>query len=235
MTDSRRLLIVDLSVDPAVYRPVDHWRPHVQAVGVPMDVCRPLDGDLPSALAAYSHAILTGSEASIIADTDWIARACELTRSLHDRGVRLLGSCFGHQMLARSLSGRDAVRRTPAPEFGWVALRKLPDVSGDPVVDALPERCHVYTSHFDEVFPLPSGWEGVADTEDCPCAVIRRQGGGAWGIQPHPEIGVDEGLALQASYLQTMPGHRDVLTARWHGEPRDDRIAGAIVRAFLGA
>jgi hypothetical protein len=66
--------------------------------------------------------------------------------------------------------------------------------------------------------------------------VIRRQGGGAWGIQPHPEIDVEEGLALQASYLQRMPASQHaVLTAHWHGEPRDDRIAGAIVRGFLGA
>jgi hypothetical protein len=66
-------------------------------------------------------------------------------------------------------------------------------------------------------------------------AVVRRQGGGAWGIQPHPEIGIEEGLALQASYLETMPENRAVLHAGWHGEPRDDRIAGAIVRGFLSA
>jgi len=229
-------LFVDLSVDPAVYRPVDHWSPHVRIVGVPMDVCRPLDGEMPSDLGAYSHAILTGSEATILADTEWIVRACDLTRALDDRGVKLLGSCFGHQMLARSLSGRDAVRRTLTPEFGWVALRKRPNLAGDPVIDALSEPCHVYTSHFDEVFPLPDGWECVADTEDCGCAVIRRRAGGAWGIQPHPEIGIEEGLALQASYLQTMPARQHaVLTAHWHGEPRDDRIAGALVRGFLGA
>ena len=235
MTDDRRLLLVDLSVNPAVYRPVDHWKPHVDAAGVPMDVCRPLDGHLGVDLARYSHAILTGSEASILADGEWIVRGCELTRALHERGVRLLGSCFGHQMLARALSGPGAVRRTPTPEFGWIALRKRPGVVRDPVVDALPERCHVYASHFDEVFPLPPGWECVADTEDCACAVVRVKGGRAWGIQPHPEIGIEEGLALQASYLETMPGSRAVLTAGWHGEPRDDNVAGAIVRGFLGA
>jgi GMP synthase-like glutamine amidotransferase len=231
----RRLLVVDLSVNPAVYRPVDHWTPHVQAVGVPMDVCRPPDGDFPSDPSAYSHAILTGSEASILADSEWIVRGCDLTRALHGQGVRLLGSCFGHQMLARALSGPGAVRRTPTPEFGWIALRKRPHTAGDPVVDALPDRSHVYASHFDEVFPLPPGWECAADTEDCACAVVRSQGGGAWGIQPHPEIGIEEGLALQASYLETMPENRAVLHAGWHGEPRDDRIAGAIVRGFLSA
>lgn len=234
MPDNRRLLVVDLSVNPEVYRPVDHWRPHVEALGVPADVCRPPDGDIPADLAPYSHAILTGSEASILADTGWIVRSCELTRALDARGVKLLGSCFGHQMLARALSGRAFVRRTPTPEFGWVEVRKKGSGGApDPLTDALPDRCHVYTSHFDEVFPLPPGWERVAETADCACAVIRRASGGAWGIQPHPEIGVDEGRALQASYLTTMPERRDVLEAGWHADPRDDGIAPALVRGFL--
>ena len=235
MSDHRRLLIVDLSVNPAVYRPVDHWRPHVEALGAPVDVCRPPDGDVPTDLAPYSHAILTGSEATILADTEWIVRACELTRALDARGVKLLGSCFGHQMLARALSGREFVRRTPTPEFGWVEVHKTGSGTRDPLTDALPDRCHVYTSHFDEVWPLSPGWERVAKTADCACAVVRRASGGAWGIQPHPEISVDEGLALQASYLDTMPERRKVLEAGWHADLRDDRIAAALVKGFLNA
>jgi hypothetical protein len=65
--------------------------------------------------------------------------------------------------------------------------------------------------------------------------VVRRTQGRAWGIQPHPEIGVDEGLALQASYLETMPDRKKVLEAGWHAEPRDDRILAALVRGFLSA
>jgi GMP synthase-like glutamine amidotransferase len=235
MSDDRRLLIVDLSVNPAIYRPVDHWRPHVEALGVPVDVCRPPDGDVPADLAPYSHAILTGSEASILADTEWIVRACELTRALEARHVKLLGSCFGHQMLARALSGLAFVRRTPTPEFGWVEVRKTKGGARDPLADALPDRCHVYTSHFDEVFPLPPDWERVAETADCPYAVVRRTQGRAWGIQPHPEIGVDEGRALQASYLRTMSERREVLEAAWHSDPRDDHIAAALVKGFLNA
>jgi GMP synthase-like glutamine amidotransferase len=235
MPDTCRLLIVDLSVNPAVYRPVEHWRPHVEALAVPVDVCRPPDGDVPADLAPYSHAILTGSEASILADTGWIVRACGLTRALDARGVKLLGSCFGHQMLARALSGPAFVRRTPTPEFGWIEVRKTGGAARDPLTEALPDRCHVYTSHFDEVFPLPPGWDIVADTADCTCAVIRRASGGAWGIQPHPEIGLEEGLALQASNLETMPERRKVLEAGWHAAPRDDRIAAALVRGFLSA
>jgi GMP synthase-like glutamine amidotransferase len=121
---ARRLLIVDLSGYPAVYRPVEHWRPHVEARGVRVDVCRPPDGDATADLAPYSHAILTGSEASILADTEWIVRTCDLTRALDARGVKLLGSCFGHQMLGRALSGPGG-RRVTTPG-GPRALRRRP-------------------------------------------------------------------------------------------------------------
>lgn len=235
MSAACRLLLVDLSVDPRVYRPVEHWRPHIEAVGVPFDVSRPPGDRWPADLAPYSHAILTGSEATILADTEWIVRACDLARALSTRQVKLLGSCFGHQMLARALAGREFVRRTATPEFGWVEVRKRSTDFPDPIAAAMPNRCHVYTSHFDEVFPLPAGWDVVAETADCPCAVVRRADGRTWGIQPHPEIGIDEGQALQASYLKGMPERRNVLEAGWHGEPRDDRVAAAIVKAFLDA
>jgi GMP synthase-like glutamine amidotransferase len=229
----RRLLIVDLSVDPAVYRPVGHWRPHVEAAGVTVDVCRPIDGLIPTDLAPYTHAILTGSEASVLANAPWIEQSCDLTRELDARGVKLLGSCFGHQLLARALAGRQFVRRTPTPEFGWVEVRKAGGAAGDPLVDALPGRCHVFTFHFDEVHPLPPGWECVAATADCANAIVRRASGGVWGIQPHPEIGIDEGRALHVSSLATMPDRSAVLESRWQSEPRDDEITAAVVGAFL--
>jgi GMP synthase-like glutamine amidotransferase len=235
MNEQRRLLLVDMSVDPAVYRPVAHWRPHVDACGVPMDVCRPPDQQWPADQTPYTHAILTGSEASILGEDDWIVRACALTRALAARHVKLLGSCFGHQMLARALSGQAFVRRTPTPEFGWVEVRKIGRGVSDPLVAALPDRCHVYTSHFDEVFPLPGDWEVVGETAGCSNAVVRWTRGDAWGIQPHPEIGVEEGQALQAAYLRSMPDQRQVLETGWHGEVRDDLMAAAIVRAFLEA
>ena len=44
----------------------------------------------------------------------------------------------------------------------------------------------------DEVFPLPPGWERMVENPDCTCAVVRPASGGAWSIQPHPEIGLEE-------------------------------------------
>ena len=80
-----------------------------------------------------------------------------------------------------------------------------------------------------------SGGGLVRCSPDCPSAVVRRTQGRAWGIQPHPEGGIEEGLALQASYLETMPDRKKVLEAAWQAEPRDDRILAALVRGFLSA
>jgi GMP synthase-like glutamine amidotransferase len=229
-----RLLIVDLSVNPAIYRPVEHWRPHVEACGVAFDVCRPPANQWPRAgLDGYSHALLTGSEASINQDTAWILGTCKLTRALAERGVALLGSCFGHQLLARALSGKAFVRRSPTPEFGWVEVVKAAALEPDPLAEALPERSWMYCAHFDEACDLTDDWVTLATSAHCAHAVMRWAKGRAWGLQPHPEIGVDEGKALYAALLSTMPDRKEVLTAAFHPEPRDSLLTGAIVKAFL--
>lgn len=59
--------------------------------------------------------LITGSKYSAYADDDWIVRLTEYTRRLLDEGrVRVIGVCFGHQIVARALGAR--VARSP---LGW--------------------------------------------------------------------------------------------------------------------
>ena len=71
MSDDKRaarLAIIDNSIDPGVYRPVEHWSRHLT---VPWDAFVARDGRFPDP-AAYSHFILTGSEASILERDPWV-------------------------------------------------------------------------------------------------------------------------------------------------------------------
>lgn len=59
--------------------------------------------------------LITGSKYSAYADDDWIIRLTEYTRALIEEGrVRIIGVCFGHQIVARALGGRVA-----ASLAGW--------------------------------------------------------------------------------------------------------------------
>src|SRR5512137_3040779 len=108
--------IVDNSVDPAVYRPVDHWN---QFLGAPAEAFVAREGGLPDP-GAFSHYILTGSESTILERPGWALAEAEMAREAVARGAVVLGSCWGHQLLAFALAGEAHVRRAARPEIGWI-------------------------------------------------------------------------------------------------------------------
>lgn len=64
---------------------------------------------------AIDAVLITGSRHSAYADDEWIVRLTEFSRRLLDDGrVRVIGVCFGHQIVARALGARVA----PSP-CGW--------------------------------------------------------------------------------------------------------------------
>ena len=229
-----RLLILDHSLEPELYGPVHHWARHVPA-GTDVDAFRTVDGELPGDVRAYTHAIVTGSEASINGDDRWIVDACECVRTLADAGVPMLASCFGHQMVVRALSGKGHVRATATPEFGWVELAwDAAERAKDPIAAALPSPAFVYASHFDEVCDLPAEWITLATTPRCAHAAIKWARGPVWGFQHHPEIEPLEGQALYDGFLARVDdGRRALMRSAFFPEVRDSLLTPALVRAFL--
>ena len=62
-----------------------------------------------------------GAEQSVArSDDPWIAPQVAFLREAHERGVPVLGLCFGGQALAAALGG--AVGTRPEPEIGWLDL-----------------------------------------------------------------------------------------------------------------
>ena len=231
MKNGRRLLVIDNSMDQTIYSPVDHWRVHARCK---VDVVRPPAGGFPGELARWSHVIITGSEASILEDYDWILEECRLVERLAERAVPVLASCFGHQLVVRALSGKPHVRRCPAPEFGWVEVCGAgPARRTDPIVGSLPEPFFVFSSHFDEVYPLPEDWERLCKSRLCNNAVVRWRKGPVWGIQHHPEIGIEQGADLMDALLEKMPDRKSLVLAGFEAARRDSLVTGAIVANFL--
>ena len=74
--------------------------------------------------ARYGAVIPLGAEQSVERSPDpWIAPEVAFLREAHDRGVPVLGVCFGGQALAAALGG--AVHRAATPEIGWLELEPL--------------------------------------------------------------------------------------------------------------
>ena len=111
-----RLLFLDNSIPDDLYHPLSYWQPLLL---LPFDVCRVCAGELPAHPDEYSHIFISGSTASVLENSDWMQAEMELIREAVARGSVILGSCFGHQIIARALFGHQAVRRRSAPEIGW--------------------------------------------------------------------------------------------------------------------
>jgi len=182
----------------------------------PPRICRAPREPLPSP-DSFTHLILTGSEASIVDNDDWILRQMDFVRAAVDAGKPVLGICFGHQLIARALWGDACVRHAPAPEFGWHPVRLT---TTDPLFAGLPPTIDAYCSHSDEVCHLPPQVEVLASSDICPVQAMRLRDKPVWGLQFHPEIGPYAGMLLFAWVAKIQKSVKIDLCAAWRNAQR---------------
>ena len=184
-----RILFLDNSIQNDLYKPLSYWEP---VLLFEFDSYRASAGELPDDLDAYSHIFISGSTASVLDNTDWINAEQELIRRAVDRGKVILGSCFGHQIIARALFGDGAVRKRPALDVGWPAIEILAD---DALLGEAGSKIYGHVFHYDDVCRINENEATViARSKACEILAFKLNGKPVWGIQPHFEMGIVEGL-----------------------------------------
>jgi GMP synthase (glutamine-hydrolysing) len=146
---------------------------------------------LPANLDGFTHLVLSGSTWSILDDRPEAKAASGLVREAVTRGVPVLGICYGHQLLARALLGRDHVGRAPVPEMGWLPVT-FPE-SAREWFFPLPNPFRVFVGHFDEVRDLPPDWRVIARTGACAVHGMVNERLKVVGFQFHPEMDLETG------------------------------------------
>jgi len=224
-----RVLIVDNAVHRFLFKPAWHWKAHLRGVQT-RTVNVPSGAAIPP-LDRFTHVLLTGSEASILEPRPWFAAEAELIRDAVNRDVPILGSCFGHQMLVRALSGPEYLRRSDPPEVGWARI----EMTGtDELFDGLPNPWSTFVYHFDEAADPPEPWRKLGRTRYCDTHVLRYSDSPIWGIQAHPEISSRKAkLLLRFTLLFGHKPVRHILHALRNAPPRND-VADTVLRRFLG-
>lgn len=223
-----RVAIIDNSITPSVYKPVEHWGAFLH---VPFASFRAAEGRLPDLGENFTHLILTGSESSIIEREDWVDAEVEFVRDALSRNFPTLGSCYGHQLLALALCGPPHVRRCQRPEIGWypISILRRSGLLGDKSV------AYAFSSHFDEVTDLDERFQVLASTVDCAVQAFELKGSPVWGVQFHPEIDIPAAREYLHNLvdlgLRTSGLFAEALTM----SPRDSGVIRTAIRHFLKA
>ncbi|CAO4139667.1 Glutamine amidotransferase [Methylorubrum thiocyanatum] len=237
------------------------------APGAACDRVQPADADaaLPpgTTLAGYDAVFLTGSPLHLYEETPETRRPVAFMRSVFASGTPAFGSCAGLQV-ATVAAGGSVRPNARSLEAGFVR-RITPTEEGrrHPLMAGRPASYDAPAIHTDEVEALPPGATLLAGNRltAVQAAEIRFDGGVFWGVQYHPEIGLDEvagalrrqgdslveaGLARgkddveayarQVDDLHREPGRRDLAWRLGLDEQvTDERLRLAEMRNFVGA
>jgi GMP synthase-like glutamine amidotransferase len=138
--------------------------------------------EYPDDLDAFDCYISTGSKAAAYGQDPWIDRLISFVRQLDERGKKLIGICFGHQIIARACGG-EVVRS----DKGWgigVAVNRIVNRPG--WMSEPRDKLNIIVSHQDQVTKLPPGVTVIAESDFCPNFIVQ------WNnhflsIQGHPE------------------------------------------------
>jgi len=144
---------------------------------VPHDVT-PKEVDLLRKKYNVKGLILSGGPASV-----YESNTLKLNREILDLGLPVLGLCYGHQLLAQMVGG--VVKAGERREYGRTQVVVDKAVG---VLKGLSPREWVWMSHGDTVFSLPSDYEVLAHSGNCPVAAFRRRDKAIYGLQWHPEV-----------------------------------------------
>ncbi|MBS7620723.1 glutamine-hydrolyzing GMP synthase [Candidatus Bathyarchaeota archaeon] len=122
--------------------------------------------------------ILSGGPASVF-DVD----APKPDRRIFDLGLPVLGLCYGHQLIAQIFGGK--VEPAKRKEFGS-AHAVIDKPVG--VLNGMSRKERVWMSHSDTVISVPSEFDVLAHTQNCPVAAFKHKNKPIYGLQWHPEV-----------------------------------------------
>ncbi len=140
-------------------------------------------GEYPDSSVAFDAFLISGSKKGVYDPDPWIADLSEFVRSCTLDRRKLVGICFGHQLIAHALGGY-----TSKSEKGWgLGLQEFDITTQKPWMVPTLNRCALYFSHQDQATSLPVGAELLGGSDFCPNAMYCI-GDQVLGIQGHPEI-----------------------------------------------
>lgn len=140
-------------------------------------------GEYPQDIDEVDAYLITGSKSSVYDDKPWIGVLMDFVRELDRRKKKLVGICFGHQLVAQALGGE-----TAKSDKGWgVGLHTYNFTAMPPWHDQGAPALSILASHQDQVITPAPGTEVVASSDFCEYAACQ-VGDHILTFQGHPEF-----------------------------------------------
>jgi GMP synthase (glutamine-hydrolysing) len=121
-------------------------------------------------------------------------------KNILKKNFPILGICFGHQILSKSLGGK--VKQSKHREFGLANLKKK---SNSKLLNGFFDKKNVskvWMSHADQVTRIPKSFKIIASSQNSKFAAIENEKKNYYGVQFHPEVThTQKGKKLISNFL----------------------------------
>lgn len=125
-----------------------------------------------------------------------------ISKEIFERGIPILGICYGLQLMAYLLGGR--VTSSQKKEYGFASLEII-DRRG--LLSGVKDKGQVWMSHGDRVESVPSGFLISGRTAQCGVAVMEEREKRFFGVQFHPEVEhTKQGKTILSNFLFRLSG-----------------------------
>lgn len=226
-----RIAILETGVPPEALRDdYDDYPARFRALlgdGVPTTRFNVQEGRLPDDPAAFEGVVVTGSAAGVYEDHVWIPQLTEWLQAARGR-TRILGICFGHQVMAQAWGGR-----VEKSDRGWgVGLHRYDILRDEPWMFPRADSVAIPVSHQDQVVAVSPDARVIAACAFTPYAGL------AWGrdavsFQCHPEFQPAYAAALVELRRGRIPDAVADEAIASLQRPNDRALMTAWIRAFL--
>jgi GMP synthase (glutamine-hydrolysing) len=235
LTELRYLLLQTRNADDAMRaQEVRSFARRLECDESAIDVFDLLKAAPPITRLEQADIVLLGGSGhySAAGEGEWLERALESMRQLHDLAKPTFASCWGFQAMARALGGR-CVNDVPNAEVGTTELRLTDAGRADPIFGQLPETFLAQAGHEDHVVELPADAVLLASSARVREQAFRFEGKPIYCTQFHPELDRQSILERVRAYPEYIERIADVSYDDFVASVRETPEANALLKRFV--
>lgn len=181
-------------------------------------------GELPTSPSNYDLYLITGSPKGVYDGDEWIADLEDFIRISYANSTKMIGVCFGHQVMAQALGG---------------TVRKSDKGYGIGVMDydnaETGKKLSLCAWHQDQVEEKPEDGDVILSSKFCPIAGLNYDNR-AISFQPHPEFTkafVEDLIAFRQG--ETITDTQAKKARETLAKDNDSPVIQDLIKAFLDA